>query len=351
MGRLLPSPGGFLLLFLLPAGCASPYYEKIPRRPPFPLPRAGETLAALRDPQGPPLVVAHRGGHAWAPENTIQGILAAWRMGIPMVEVDVRSTADGVPVLLHDSRLDRTTGSGGEVRSLPFRKVEKARIPYRKGMPGLRVPSLARALRAARGKVVLVLDLKQVETDRLLAVLEREDSLGKALILVHRKKQMEELERDRRRPGLLLAVRAGSAGQALAFQRAFHPAVVHVSPGFLSPALAAELRQGGSRVWVNAFQGPDRTGRLEDYISLVGRGADIIQTDRPLLALRALAALPARVGAGAGVPRRPRGRSSAEDPGQGTGWTEKPSSEGRPVGTRVRPEGLRVKSLLSCSGS
>ncbi len=286
-------------LFL--AGCAAPRYLDVPPKGPFPLPRAEATLAALRDPNGPPLVIAHRGGRTWAPENTVRGIISAWRMGIPMVEVDVRSTADGVPVLLHDSSLGRTTGVKGEVGSLTLRQVEKASIPFGSGKTGLRIPTLARALRAARGKVVLVLDLKKVGTKALLDVLEREDSLGQVLVLVHKKKQIEEIQRDPRRAKLLLALRVGSPEQALAYQEAYHPAAIHVSPWFLSPGLSARLRKGGSRVWVNAFSGPDRTGRVEDYLDLVRRGADLIQTDRPLLALRALAALPLA----AGPPDRP----------------------------------------------
>gem|GEM_PF-5316229 len=295
-GRGGNSLGAALLAAAFLSGCATPHYKDVPAKGPFPPPRAEATLSALRDPQGPPLVIAHRGGRAWAPENTIHGIVAAWRMGIPMVEVDVRSTADGVPILLHDSSLRRATGSEGDVESLTLEQLEKAVIPFRPGGRGLRIPTLSRALRAARGKVVLVLDLKQVKTGSLLDVLEREKALGKALVLVHKKKQMEEIEKDPRRSKVLLAIRAGGPEQALACQEAFHPAVIHVSPWFLSPGLSGKLRKRGSRVWVNAFSGPDRSGRVEDYLDLIRRGADIIQTDRPLLALRALAALPAGTG-------------------------------------------------------
>ncbi len=292
-------PAGLVLLAVLQASCASVYYPAAVKPSGLPPPRASATLAALRDPHGPPLVIAHRGGRAWAPENTIQGVLAAWRMGVPMVEVDVRSTSDGVPVLLHDSSLARTAGVGERVGAIPLSEVKKAEIPFRRGSAPLRVPTLAEAVRAARGKVVLVLDLKQVETDRLLAVLEGEHALGEVLILAHKKRQMEELARSGVRKRILLAVRAAGAAQALDFQRAFHPEVVHVSPGFLSPRLGRTLRDRGSRVWVNAFSGPDRTGKKEDYLALIRQGADILQTDRPVLALRALAELPALVESGA----------------------------------------------------
>ena len=88
MAGFRPPRRAAVLLLASWAGCSLPYYPRLPWKSSFPLPDARTTLAALKDPGGPPLVIAHRGGHAWAPENTIPGILAAWRMGAPMVEVD-----------------------------------------------------------------------------------------------------------------------------------------------------------------------------------------------------------------------------------------------------------------------
>lgn len=62
-----------------------------------------------------PRIIAHRGGGALAPENTLAGMRIAARMGCRGVEFDVALTADGVPILMHDETLDRTTNGTGFV--------------------------------------------------------------------------------------------------------------------------------------------------------------------------------------------------------------------------------------------
>lgn len=63
----------------------------------------------------PPLVVAHRGGAALSPENTLAACRRALAEGVDAIEVDVRLSADGVPVVLHDATLERTTNGRGRL--------------------------------------------------------------------------------------------------------------------------------------------------------------------------------------------------------------------------------------------
>ncbi|MCK0118546.1 Ig-like domain-containing protein [Isoptericola sp. S6320L] len=65
-----------------------------------------------------PQVAAHRGYSAVAPENTLAAYAAAMRTGAEWVEIDVHTTADGVPIVLHDQRVDRTTDGTGDVAAL-----------------------------------------------------------------------------------------------------------------------------------------------------------------------------------------------------------------------------------------
>ncbi len=69
---------------------------------------------ATRNPQPairhPPLIIAHRGASAVAPENTLAAVRVAWEMDADAVEVDIHRTADGRAVVIHDPRTRRTTG-------------------------------------------------------------------------------------------------------------------------------------------------------------------------------------------------------------------------------------------------
>ena len=74
------------------------------------------TSAAPRRTTRHAVVIAHRGASVSHPENTLPSFLAAWDAGAQWVEADTQPTADGVPVLLHDADLDRTTSGSGPVR-------------------------------------------------------------------------------------------------------------------------------------------------------------------------------------------------------------------------------------------
>ena len=86
-----------------------------------------------------PRIVAHRCGGALAMENSLAGLEAAQRCGCRAVEFDVMLTADGVPILMHDETLDRTTRCSGRVAELDFAQIRAG---------DARVPTLAEAVDA-----------------------------------------------------------------------------------------------------------------------------------------------------------------------------------------------------------
>lgn len=73
-----------------------------------------------------PLIFAHRGGAKLAPENTLAAIDNGVALGSDGIEIDVQLSADGVPVVIHDQTLDRTTDRTGPVRDL--KASELARV-------------------------------------------------------------------------------------------------------------------------------------------------------------------------------------------------------------------------------
>lgn len=94
-------------------------------------------------------LLAHRTAMGVAPENTLAGIRAAKRQGCKAVEFDVRLTADLVPVLMHDTTVDRTTDSEGDVAKLAFADLatlDAAATFGESAFAGEPVPSLAEAL-------------------------------------------------------------------------------------------------------------------------------------------------------------------------------------------------------------
>lgn len=113
------------------------------------------TAEVLLDPGAHP-VVAHRGAAAHRPENTLPAFELAATLGTDAFELDVRVSADGVPVVCHDPTLDRTTDGTGAVAALPVSKIQAADAGARFSPDGgLTRPFLGRGVRIPRLEEVL----------------------------------------------------------------------------------------------------------------------------------------------------------------------------------------------------
>ena len=112
------------------------------------------------------LVCAHRGVSAHCPENTLVAIEEAVRVGAPMTEIDVRRTADGHIVLMHDETVDRTTNGSGAVSALTLEDLCCLDAGAKRGeaFVGEAVPTLADVLDLCRDRgMFLCIEIKQYD--------------------------------------------------------------------------------------------------------------------------------------------------------------------------------------------
>jgi len=121
------------------------------------------------------MVVAHRGHNADHPENSLAAIRAAAEVGCDYSELDVRHTADGVLILMHDGTVDRTTDATGDVESYTWAQLQD--LILLGGDPGnpesSEVPLFVDALALSRELgIMLYVDLKTDRTDLVLADIE-----------------------------------------------------------------------------------------------------------------------------------------------------------------------------------
>jgi glycerophosphoryl diester phosphodiesterase len=116
--------------------------------------------------------VAHRGYCAVAPENTLPALAAGVLAGATFIEFDVRTTADGVPVVIHDRTVDRTTDGSGKVWELTLDEIREldAGSWFSPAYAGLRIPRLTEVLDVLRPHAVgghgveLLLEIKPPAT-------------------------------------------------------------------------------------------------------------------------------------------------------------------------------------------
>lgn len=114
-------------------------------------------------------IFAHRGSKGTHPENTIPAFLEAVRVGADGIELDVQLSKDGVPVVIHDDTVNRTTNGSGLVRELTLKELKKldAHQGYRKHLAALfkktKIPTLQEALQTLN-KYPLILNI-ELKTD------------------------------------------------------------------------------------------------------------------------------------------------------------------------------------------
>lgn len=160
-----------LLLLAVLAGCYAGACLLAAPRPPHPFFADG------------PLVIAHRGGRGLVPENTLEAFRNAVRLGADVLEMDVRRSADGEWVVIHDGDVRRTTQDSGRVAELSLRRLKALDAAYRwspdggRGFPyrgrGVQIPTLAEVLEAFPGQR-LNIELKTPEgAEDFCGVLQR----------------------------------------------------------------------------------------------------------------------------------------------------------------------------------
>lgn len=129
------------------------------------------SLAALSlSPVAAVEVVCHRGANEYAPENTYASSQLCIDWGVDYIEIDVRSSKDGVLYLLHDPTVNRTTNGSGFLRGLASEQVDQLDAGgwFDPKFANQRVPRLDEYLRWVKGKAKIYFDVKDADLQQLI---------------------------------------------------------------------------------------------------------------------------------------------------------------------------------------
>ena len=132
---------------------------------------ATSMFGSLREPGDSALIAGHRGDRSAAPENTLPALQSALDGTMVYVETDIRLSADGVPVLIHDATVDRTTNGTGRVSDLTLAELQQldAGSWFAKAFAGLQIPTLDSFLELlAQSNKKAMLELKGDWTEEAL---------------------------------------------------------------------------------------------------------------------------------------------------------------------------------------
>ncbi len=179
----------------------------------------------------PPLVIGHRGCAGLAPENTAVSFARGVREGAVILESDVHLSRDGVPVLVHDDRVDRVSDGTGAVRELRLEELRQLDFGYRfspdggESFPfrgqGIGVATLEEILEAHPG-LRLNLELKDPVpgiVERTLDVIRRAGREQLTLLTAEKDELMAELRAVLAQTGAGVA-QGASVGDVVAFLKA-----------------------------------------------------------------------------------------------------------------------------------
>lgn len=245
-----------------------------------------------------PQVVAHRGFSSIAPENTIASVKEALLAGADMVEIDVHLSADGVPVVIHDSTLIRTTGVKGFVgeKSASFITSLDAGSWFDQRFSNERIPLLEQVLEETKHKAGLLIELKTHTFDKkkladaVVGVLKasgRQDVIIQSFssrILA----QVKELTKDFELHKLVIgnlsllpfhydtSVRIGRTSSLTTF------AGVNHNHKYVTLRLVERMKRSGLKIYTWTVNHED------EMLKMINAGVDGIITDKPDLLLNLL---------------------------------------------------------------
>ena len=140
-------------------------------------------------------IVCHRGAESFAPENTLTSVDLAFSQGFKFVEIDVRETLDGIPIVIHDSRVNRTTNSKGKIKNLTYAQTTRldAGSWFDEFFSGEKLPKLEDVLTLAKGRGNVYIEIKEAKPETILGIIEKTGMLFETFIWSESAKDLDEL--------------------------------------------------------------------------------------------------------------------------------------------------------------
>jgi glycerophosphoryl diester phosphodiesterase len=237
-----------------------------------------------------PIIFAHRGASAQAPENTLAAFELAIAQNADAIELDVKLSADGYAVVIHDPTVDRTTGSKGRVKDLSLAELRSldAGTFFSEKYSGERIPTLEDVFESVGKRIFINVELTNYTSPRdqlveTVCMLVKKFGLQQHVMfssffasnLSKARAYLPDIPRGLLAFDGLLGAWARSFGFAFGRYQALHPCLEDVTPQQVQRVHRLKRRV---HVWtVNA---------AEDMRRLFRWGVDAIFTDDPQLAIQ-----------------------------------------------------------------
>lgn len=239
-----------------------------------------------------PIVTAHRGFSGKYPENTLQAFEAAHRLGVDIIEFDIRESVDGQLIVMHDTSVDRTTNGSGDVNKLTFKELRKLNASYWQGthdsgkklktpvFKNLQIPTFREVLEFCADKdlgINIQVYADSSEAIHKICCLYNEfDLYKKAFLMIATFAQAETVKDINPR----IEVCVGEKRNNLQRHKDFGSRIVQPYKGLVTPEFCHKIKELG--LWANMFY----SNTLEDNKKSLSYGIQGIMTDLPDLLIK-----------------------------------------------------------------
>ncbi|MBD8981878.1 MAG: glycerophosphodiester phosphodiesterase [Bacteroides cellulosilyticus] len=248
------------------------------------------------------LVVSHRADWRNAPENSLQAIKNCIEMGVDMVEIDLKKTKDGHLILMHDKTIDRTTTGKGRPEDFTLEELRNLRLRSGANHKTAHViPTFEEVMQLCKGKIMVNVDKGYDYFDEAYAILEKTGTTQQCIM-----KSSLPYERVKAEHGDILQKMIFMPVVVLDKENAeevIDGYMTHMKPTAYELVfskdtpevrrLIEKVRNSGARIFINSLW-PELCGGHDDDRAveqgqpdeswgwIVGQGAKLIQTDRPV---------------------------------------------------------------------
>jgi glycerophosphoryl diester phosphodiesterase len=244
---------------------------------------------------GSPLIFAHRGASAHAPENTLAAFELAIQQNADVIELDTKLSADGHVVVIHDQSVDRTTKGSGRVSELTLARLREldAGSHFSDTFRGEQIPTLEEVLEIYAGRTFLNIELTNYSSPfdalpmKVAQLIDRCDL--ETQILVSSFHPVPLLRFHHLLPSIpigFLAKRgaAGAISRSWVGNALIPYQAIHLEKNDVSPALITKVHQSGKQV--HAFT----VNSADEMAKLLSLNVDGIITDDPIIAHQVIGA-------------------------------------------------------------
>lgn len=242
-----------------------------------------------------PLVSAHRGGPTENyPENAIATFANVAKNMPAIIECDIRLSKDSVMVLMHDETLDRTTNAKGKVNTYTLKELKRLRLKDNSGdLTPYDIPTLEEALAWGKGKVIFTLDVKNdVPYAMISQAIQKHNAQAYCIIITYSANQAQAVYRTD--PNLMIsATIRNQKDMDLLTQKEIpdNLLVAFIGTRQADKVLIDRLHDHGIKTILGTIGNLDKQADsrgYQVYADYIENGADILSTDRPFEAHKAL---------------------------------------------------------------